>query len=107
MEIGFDISRIQFSCIRISLTNMSKQSQMMLLKKCRESPKFLEKWIQSMISEKHIQRLQEKNIDKISFQVKLCLPDLDKSNYMLLFISSYIFEFSLVSVHFSRVQMVL
>ncbi|XP_060552892.1 uncharacterized protein LOC132714134 isoform X3 [Ruditapes philippinarum] len=78
MEIGFDISRIQFSCIRISLTNMSKQSQMMLLKKCRESPKFLEKWIQSMISEKHIQRLQEKNIDKISFQVKLCLPDLDK-----------------------------
>ncbi|XP_053395373.1 uncharacterized protein LOC123523932 [Mercenaria mercenaria] len=78
MEIGFNIPDVQFSSIRINLTSMSRQSQMEFLKMCRESPMFLEKWLQHLITDKQIQRLKEKNIDKMSFQIKLCLSELEQ-----------------------------
>lgn len=97
MEIGFDINEIKFSSIVINLTSMSRQSQMELLKKCRESPQFLKRWIQKLVLENHTHLLKEKKINRMTFTIKLCFPTLEQSkchfcSYFIHFSSLIVFD---------------
>lgn len=74
MEDGFDINSIQFSSIRIHLSSMSGRSQMEFVKKCQKSPIFLKEWLKSIMTEDRIERLKKKDINRVTFEIKICLP---------------------------------
>ena len=47
---------------------------MILIEKCKASPKFLERWIKELIDDDKMKKLKERNIKDIKFKVQVRWP---------------------------------
>jgi len=74
---GFVVKSIKFKCIHIELQAVSRHAQMELLRKCKESPDFLQKWITKLLKPKQLKQLKTLKERTIEFTINIEWPVYD------------------------------
>ncbi|XP_052816636.1 uncharacterized protein LOC128243121 [Mya arenaria] len=74
-EGGFKVTGINFHCIQIELQGLSRQAQIDFLQSCKTSPELLEKWLQKLLKQKHLEKLKKKKENVVQFKITIKWPE--------------------------------